>query len=90
MNSSQVTSERLIALFVLAIVLLNPPFLLIFDRVSITAGIPVLYLYLFTAWAVLIANLALVSERSKPSIQGGEKPENQITVSAPDDSTEVG
>ena len=90
MNGSQVTSERLVALFVLAIVLLNPPFLLIFDRVSITAGIPVLYLYLFAAWAVLIVILALISEGSKPSSQDGDKRETQASESTPENSGEVG
>ena len=90
MNGSQVISERLVALFVLAVVLLNPPLLLIFDRVSIFAGIPVLYLYLFAAWAVLIAILALISEGSKPSSQEGDKREIQAREPAPENSGEVG
>ncbi len=90
MNGSQILSERLIALFVLAIVLLNPPLLLIFDRVAITVGIPVLYLYLFAVWAVLIVLLALISEGSKPSSEDSDKGETQANDTAPEKSAEAG
>ena len=52
----------MVGLFLLALLLLNPPLLLIFDRPSTAAGFPVLYLYLFAAWAILIALLAIVTE----------------------------
>jgi hypothetical protein len=55
------THERLIALFLLGVLLLNPPFLLVFDRPIRVLGIPVLYLYLFLAWTVLIAAVAAVA-----------------------------
>ncbi len=64
MSLSGPASDRFIALFILGIILLNPPFILIFDRAATNAGVPVLFLYLFVAWAILIALMALIIERS--------------------------
>jgi len=48
-------------LFVAGVVLLNPPIL---DLVGGTIfGWPALYLYFFVVWALLIAGVALISER---------------------------
>ena len=65
MNGRYLPSERLVALFLLAVLLFSPPLLLIFDTPSTLAGVPILYLYLFAAWAVLIVLLALISELSQ-------------------------
>ena len=54
MIRSRMTSERLASLFLLGVLLFNPPLLLIFDFPDYVLGIPVLYIYLFTAWAVLV------------------------------------
>jgi hypothetical protein len=59
------TGERLLALFALGVVLFNFPLLALFDRAVTVLGIPVLYVYIFCAWALLIALLALVIERSR-------------------------
>ena len=64
MNGRYVHRERLVALFLFAALLFNPPLLLIFDSRSTLFGFPALYLYLFIAWAVLIALLALIIEFS--------------------------
>ena len=47
--------QRLVAIFVLGLVLLLPPLLLVFNRPAIVLGVPILHLYLFCAWAWLIA-----------------------------------
>jgi len=65
MNRSGVARERIIALFILGILLLSPPFLLIFDRAEMIAGIPMLFFYLLVAWVTLIALMALVNEYPK-------------------------
>jgi hypothetical protein len=57
------TREYLIALFVLGVLLLVPPFLLLFNRPLQVLGIPLLYLYLFAAWTGLIALGALIARR---------------------------
>lgn len=64
MTRSGLMGERLIALFLLGVVLFTPPFLGIFNVASTTAGIPTLYLYLFSAWLALIVLVALAAERS--------------------------
>jgi hypothetical protein len=54
--------DRLVGLFIAAVVLFNPPIL---NLVSGTLfGWPALYLYLFGVWAVLILVTALIVERS--------------------------
>ena len=65
-DGSQVAA-RLVALFVLGWLLLNYPLLALFGRLGAVSGIPALYLYLFIAWAALIALVALVAERAPPS-----------------------
>ena len=63
------TGERLVALFILGVVLFNPPFLSIFNRTAHVFGVPLLYLYLFLAWALLIALTGWLVERAEV---GGE------------------
>ena len=62
MSRPGITSERLISLFLLGLLLFNPPLLSIFDVPEAVIGIPILYIYLFTAWAVLVLLMALTIE----------------------------
>ena len=55
--------ERQAALFLLGVLLLVPPLLIVFDKPVRAGGIPVLYLYLFVAWAALIGMTAAMSRR---------------------------
>jgi hypothetical protein len=57
------SSQRLLALFALGWLLLNPPLLTLWDRGISVFGLPLLPLALFGGWAVLIALAAWVSER---------------------------
>lgn len=59
MKRPGLTKERLIAIFALGVMAFTPPFLSIFNTPGMVAGIPRLYAYLFGAWAVLIALVAL-------------------------------
>jgi len=60
-------SERLVALFALGCLLLTYPLLSLFNRSGTVFGIPILYAYLFGAWALLIALAAIaVSARQPP------------------------
>lgn len=61
--ASRVKGPRLAVLFLLGVLLFNYPLLALFDRAATVLGIPVLYAYIFLAWALLIALLALVVER---------------------------
>jgi hypothetical protein len=55
--------DRLIGLFLLALVLLNPPLLLLFGGGDSVFGLPLLYLYVFAAWLLIITTLAWIAER---------------------------
>ncbi|MGZ8210681.1 MAG: hypothetical protein ACXW2I_04925 [Burkholderiales bacterium] len=63
MNDSSLKGQRLIALFLLGCLLFNYPLFALFAGPADVLGIPVLYVYLFFAWALLIALMALVVSR---------------------------
>jgi hypothetical protein len=54
--------QRLVAIFLLGNLLFNYPLLALFNRPDSVFGIPVLYLYVFGTWMLLIALLAYVVE----------------------------
>jgi hypothetical protein len=56
---ANVKSHRFVALFLLGFFLFNYPFLAVFNRPRLVLGVPLLYLYLFAAWGVLIALAAV-------------------------------
>jgi hypothetical protein len=56
-------AQRLVALFALGCVLFSVTLLGLFSAGETVFGVPLLYAYLFGAWAVLIALMALVVER---------------------------
>jgi len=61
--------ERLLGLLIGGLLLLNFPLLSIFSVGGFFCGIPVLYFYLFTIWALIIGVTAFVL-RSRPSVAG--------------------
>ncbi|TMH08817.1 MAG: hypothetical protein E6H79_01660 [Betaproteobacteria bacterium] len=58
-------AQRLVALFVLGCLLFSYPLLSLFNTGGTLWGIPLLYVYLFGAWGVLIALMVLVVEKSR-------------------------
>jgi hypothetical protein len=65
--------DRLIGLFLLALVLLNPPLLMLFGGGDTVFGLPLLYLYIFAAWLLIIATAAWIAEpRSSRARRGGD------------------
>ena len=64
MVRSSLKGQRLVALFLLGCLLFNYPIFSLFAGAAQWAGVPVLYVYVFFAWALLIALMALVVERS--------------------------
>jgi hypothetical protein len=56
--------DRLIGLFVLGLLLFNPPLLDLFSGGTVF-GWPLLYVYLFAAWAAVIGAAATVVERRR-------------------------
>jgi len=65
MNGDDRRGERLVALFLLGGALFNFPLLALFNAPVLVFGVPLLYGYLFGAWAVLIGLLVLAIERRR-------------------------
>ena len=62
MNSFESKGQRFVALCMLGLLLFNYPILALFNVSATLFGVPVLYAYIFVAWAALIAFMALVAE----------------------------
>ncbi|MFD2245949.1 hypothetical protein [Pontibacter ruber] len=62
----RVKGRRLFFISVLFMVLLNFPALSIFNKGSMVAGVPVLYLYLTVVWLVCIAAIGYFISRQEP------------------------
>lgn len=63
MQRSDITGQRLVAIVLLGCVLFNYPVLSLFSKPGTWLGIPLLYLYIFAIWALLIGLTAYVIER---------------------------
>ena len=63
MKSNSARAARLVSLFLLGCLLFNYPLLALFNVRASILGVPILYAYLFVAWALLIALVATVMER---------------------------
>jgi hypothetical protein len=61
--SDDAKAQRFLALCMLGLVLFNYPVLALFNVPGTLLGVPVLYAYLFIAWAALIALMAVVARR---------------------------
>lgn len=71
-GSSRNSGDRLIALFLAGLMVFNPPLLRAFGHGDQVEGWPLLLVYLFGVWGVLIGLLALHAERSAKKPAGGE------------------
>jgi hypothetical protein len=62
MSDFESKGQRLIALCMLGMLLFNYPLLALFNVPETLFGVPMLYAYIFIAWAVLIALMAFLAE----------------------------
>lgn len=62
MGKHSLTGQRLMAICLIGCLALNYPLLSIFSTDRLIGGIPVLYVYLFVGWLVLIVGMALIIE----------------------------
>ncbi len=62
MNAFESQGQRFVALCMLGLLLFNYPILALFNVSGTLFGVPVLYAYIFVAWAALIALMAFVAE----------------------------
>lgn len=65
MKQKDVRGQRFIALFLLGCLLFNYPLLAVFSRHAIIFGIPLLYVYLFSAWLGLIVLIVLIMKKPR-------------------------
>lgn len=63
MHRRILAGDRLIAAFLMGCVLFNYPVLSLFDRPIEVLEIPLVYVYVFSAWAVVVALMAWAIER---------------------------
>ena len=63
MTKANVKAPRLVALFLLGNLLFNYPLLALFNRPVSVFGVPLLYAYVFGAWLLLVALLAIIADR---------------------------
>ena len=63
MHASSRKRQQLVGLFFLGCLLFNYPLITLFDRPVLVLGVPLLYAYLFGAWALVIALVAVIAER---------------------------
>jgi len=62
MDKPVTRAHRIVCLFLLAFLLFNYPMLALFNVSQTVLGVPVLYAYVFAAWALVIALAAAVIE----------------------------
>jgi hypothetical protein len=64
MTRPGINGQRLVAVFLFGCLLLNYPLLYLFNIEQRLFGIPLLYVYMFAAWGLLITLTAIVVERN--------------------------
>ena len=60
MSNERLKGARLIATAALAMLLFNFPFVGVFDSTTLVAGAPLIWVYLFVVWGLLIALVAWI------------------------------
>lgn len=65
MNRSVLTGQRLVAVFLLGCVAFNYPLIALFNKTGMVFDIPLLYIYIFATWALLIGLMAWIIESRK-------------------------
>ncbi len=57
------SGQRMVGVFIAGVLLLNFPLLSLFDRPVTVFGLPLLHVYFFVTWAVLVVVAAVIVER---------------------------
>ena len=65
MSDPEIRGQRFVALCMLGVLLFNYPVLALFNVPGTLFGIPVLYAYIFVAWAALIGIMALMADSDR-------------------------
>jgi len=62
MNRFTILGQRLVAIFLMGCLLFNYPLLSIFSTDDMLWGIPILYIYAFSSWLIIIILMIIVIE----------------------------
>ena len=62
MTTDELKTRRLVGLFLLGCTLFNYPILSLFNLPVSISGIPLLFVYVFVTWALLIVSIFLVTK----------------------------
>lgn len=62
MSKFESKGQHFVALCMIGMLLFNYPILSLFNRPGMLFGVPLVYAYLFIAWAALIALMAYIAE----------------------------
>jgi hypothetical protein len=81
MTPSNIKNKRLVSLFLLGWILFNFPLLSLFNKTVFWFGIPVLYVFIFISWGIIIF-LMVLSVHLRPSNSLPEPPESLPNSSA--------
>ena len=65
MRQSNLMAQRLVALCLAGLMLFYSPLIDLFNRSVELSGLPLLHVYLFGVWAILIGLMAWIIERHK-------------------------
>ena len=65
MSDFESKGQRFVALCLLGVLLFNYPILALFNVPGMLFGVPVLYVYMFIAWAAMIAVMAWLAESGR-------------------------
>ena len=65
MSDFESKGQRFVAVCMFGVLLFNYPILALFNVSGVLFGVPVLYVYIFIAWASLIALMAWVAESGR-------------------------
>ncbi|MCG6912246.1 MAG: hypothetical protein LJE94_19305 [Deltaproteobacteria bacterium] len=64
-HSSGEKNKRLVGLFLLGVLFFNFPLLSLFNHKSYVLGFPLLYLYIFGVWVLMIVLMMFTTSRSR-------------------------
>ena len=76
MTPESYISKRLVGLFLLGFVLFNYPVISLFNLDKFWFGIPILYLYVFGVWLILVILIVLVTKFNHNNSQFTRSPYN--------------
>jgi uncharacterized membrane protein len=68
MTTTASTNWRLVGIFLLGCVVLSFPVLTIFNVKALVFGFPLLYIYIFTVWIILILLIYCVSRKAVTAV----------------------